>query len=230
MTCRSIILTLLTPYLLFSQGQKNNYFTGVSEPKWNEREGSDNGIKGVSLGVLFQGQTKYPSAYYGPRVDGLFNDGAYHFIIDVYYKKYIIGFQLTDEFLYLQKFDDNGAAWKPRGFNGSFSSLTRSYWFTLGYNIFGNLNVKTGIGFRSGPKESLTNKKFTATQVAENFDFLNPLNVINTLKNLEEFSEIDYSLSITYPIKVYGKFGLVPELGYTIKHGGLLTGISVIYR
>ena len=45
MTCRSIILTLLTPYLLFSQGQKNNYFTGVSEPKWNEREGSDNGIK-----------------------------------------------------------------------------------------------------------------------------------------------------------------------------------------
>jgi hypothetical protein len=41
----------------------------------------------------------------------------------------------------------------------------------------------------------LTNKKFSATQVAENFDFLNPLNVINALKNLEEFSEIDYSLS-----------------------------------
>jgi len=60
------------------------------------------------LGLLFQGQTKYPSAYYG-----LFNDGASHFIIDVYYKKYIIGFQLTEEFLYLQKFDDNGAAWKP---------------------------------------------------------------------------------------------------------------------
>lgn len=56
MTCRSIILTLLTPYLLFSQGQKKNYFTGVSEPKWNEREGSDNGIKGVSLGCCFRGR------------------------------------------------------------------------------------------------------------------------------------------------------------------------------
>ena len=55
MTCRSIILTLLTPYLLFSQAQKN-YFTGVSEPKWNEREGSDNGIKGVSLGVFLKTQ------------------------------------------------------------------------------------------------------------------------------------------------------------------------------
>ena len=79
MTCRSIILTLLTPYFLFSQGQKNKYFTGVSEPKWNEREGSDNGFKGVLLGFLFQGQTKYPSAYYGSRFDGLFNDGAYLF-------------------------------------------------------------------------------------------------------------------------------------------------------
>jgi len=56
------------------------------------------------------------------------------------------------------------------------------------------------------------------------------LNVINTLKQLDEFSEIDYSLSITYPIKVYGKFGLVPELGYTIKNAGVLTGISIIYQ
>jgi len=120
MTCRSIILTLLTPYLLFSQGQKNNYFTGVSEPKWNEREGSDNGIKGVSLGVLFQGQTKYPRAYYGPRVDGLFNDGAYHFIIDVYYKKYIIGFQLTDEFLYLKSLMTMVPHGNPEGLMGAF--------------------------------------------------------------------------------------------------------------
>jgi hypothetical protein len=51
----------------------------------------------------------------------------------------------------------------------------------------------------------------------------------NTVPSLENFSEIDYSLSITYPIKVYGKLGVVPELGYTLKHGGLLTGISLIY-
>ena len=116
------------------------------------------------------------------------------------------------------------------GFNGSYSSLTRSYWLTLGYNIISNLNVKLGVGFRSGPKESLTNKNFTVSQLAEGYDFSDPLNVINTLKQLDEFSEIDYSLSITYPIKVYGKFGLVPELGYTIKHAGVLTGISIIYQ
>ena len=101
---------------------------------------------------------------------------------------------------------------------------------TLGYNIISNLNVKLGVGFRSGPKESLTNKNFTVSQLAEGYDFSDPLNVINTLKQLDEFSEIDYSLSITYPIKVYGKFGLVPELGYTIKHAGVLTGISIIYQ
>jgi hypothetical protein len=47
------------------------------------------------------------------------------------------------------------------------------------------------VGFRSGPKESLTNKNFTVSQLAEGYDFSDPLNVINTLKQLDEFSEID---------------------------------------
>ena len=48
---------------------------------------------------------------------------------------------------------------------------------TLGYNIISNLNVKLGVGFRSGPKESLTNKNFTVSQLAEGYDFSDPLNV-----------------------------------------------------
>ena len=182
------------------------------------------------MGLLFQGQSKYPNPYYGPEVGGLHNDGAYHFIVDVYYNRLILGFQLSDEFLYLEKFD-NGAAWKPRGFNDSYSSLTRAYWFTLGYNIIktSNINIKLGIGFRSGPNESITNKDYTAAQVADGYDFSNPESIFNTSQTLDKFSEIDYSLSINYPIKIFGKLGIVPEVGYTIKHGGLLTGISIIY-
>ena len=227
---KSLALILILPLFLFSQTKKNNGFQSVTPAKLLERAYSSAGFKGISLGILFQGQSKYPSPYYGPKVDGLFSDGAYHFTIDFYYKKFIVGFQLSDEFLYLEKFDDNGAVWKPRGFNGSYSSLTRSYWLTLGYNIISKLNVKLGVGYRNGPKESLTNKNLTASQVAEGFYFSDPLNVINTLKQIDEFSEIDFSLSVNFPIKVYSKFGLVPELGYTIKHGGVLTGISIIYQ
>ena len=32
--------------------------------------------------------------------------------------------------------------------------------------------------------------------------------IFNTSKALDKFSEIDYSLSINYPVKVYGKFGI----------------------
>ena len=182
------------------------------------------------MGLLVQGQTKYPKPYLGPEVGGLYNEGAYHFILDVYYNRLILGFQLSDEFLYLENFDANGAVWKPRGFNGSYSSLTRAHWFTLGYNIIktSNINIKLGVGFRSGPNESITNKDYTAAQVAEGYDFSNPESIFNTSQTLDKFSEIDYSLSITYPIKIYGKLGIVPEVGYTIKHGGLLTGISTV--
>jgi len=219
-------LLLLTLLLVF--------FSGFSQDdKYNnlvlDRTTKARGFKGFSLGFLVQGQIKYPHPYYGPKVGGLYDDGAYHFTIDVYFKKFILGFQLSDEFLYLEKFD-NGAAWKPRGFNGSYSSLTRAYWFNLGYNIINNINLKLGIGFRSGPKQPLTNRSFTASEVAENFDYENPLHIFNTSNSLNEFNEIDYSLSITYPIKVYDSFGIVPELGYTFKHAGLLTGFSIIYR
>ena len=197
---------------------------------WNSRGNSAGGFKGVSLGLLVQGQTKYPNPYYGPEVISLHNDGAYHFIVDIYYNKFILGFQLSDEFLYLEKFD-NGAVWKPRGFNSSYSSLTRAYWLTLGYNIINNsnINVKLGVGFRSGPNESLTNKDYAAFEIVDGYDYSNPESIFNTSQTLDKFSEIDYSLSITYPIKIYGKLGIVPEIGYTIKHGGLLTGISIIY-
>ena len=212
-----LILLLFCSFFSFSQD-------------WNSRGNSAEGFKGVSIGLLAQGQSKYPNPYYGPEVGGLHNDGAYHFIVDVYYNRLILGFQLSDEFLYLEKFD-NGAAWKPRGFNGSYSSLTRAYWFTLGYNIIktSNINIKLGIGFRSGPNESITNKDYTASDIANGYDYSNPKSIFNTSQGLNKFSEIDYSLSINYPIKIYGKLGIVPELGYTVKHGGLLTGISIIY-
>ncbi|MGY8923801.1 MAG: hypothetical protein ACKVJR_08730 [Flavobacteriales bacterium] len=215
---RVIYILILLPIFSFSQ-------------EWNSRSNSSEGLKGVSVGLLFQGQTKYPKPYLGPEVGGIYNDGAYHFIVDVYYNRFIIGFQLSDEFLYLEKID-NGAVWKPRGFNGSYSSLTRAYWFTLGYNIidYSNINVKLGVGYRSGPKESFTNNNYTAAQVADGYDYSNPESIFNASQLLiNNFSEIDFSLSITYPIKIYRKFGIVPELGYTIKHGGLLTGISIIY-
>ena len=212
-----LILLLFCSFFSFSQ-------------EWNLRTTTKKRLKGISVGLLFQGQSKYPNPYYGPEVGGLHNDGAYHFIVDVYYNRLILGFQLSDEFLYLEKFD-NGAAWKPRGFNDSYSSLTRAYWFTLGYNIIktSNINIKLGIGFRSGPNESITNKDYTAAQVADGYDFSNPESIFNTSQTLDKFSEIDYSLSINYPIKIFGKLGIVPEVGYTIKHGGLLTGISIIY-
>ena len=215
---RVIYILILLPIFSFSQ-------------EWNSRSNSSEGLKGVSVGLLFQGQTKYPKPYLGPEVGGIYNDGAYHFIVDVYYNRFIIGFQLSDEFLYLEKID-NGAVWKPRGFNGSYSSLTRAYWFTLGYNIinYSNINVKLGVGYRSGPKESFTNNNYTAAQVADGYDYSNPESIFNASQLLiNNFSERDFSLSITYPIKIYRKFGIVPELGYTIKHGGLLTGISIIY-
>ena len=216
------LFIMLLPLFLFSQEVRNTL--------WNKKSDSGDGFKSVSIGFLFQGQTKYPNPYYGPEVVGLHDDGAYHFIVDVYYNRFILGFQLSDEFLYLEKFD-NGAVWKPRGFNGSYSSLTRAYWFTLGYNIIktSNINIKLGIGFRSGPNESITNKDYTASDIANGYDYSNPKSIFNTFQGLNKFSEIDYSLSINYPIKIYGKLGIVPELGYTVKHGGLLTGISIIY-
>jgi len=209
------LVFMIMPLLLFSQ-------------QWNERARAGDGLVGVSVGLLVEGQTRYPTPYYGPEVNGLFNDGAYHLILDIYYDRFIFGVQLSDEFLFLEKFENN-AVWKPRGFNKSYASLTRTYWLTVGYNVLLNLNIKGGVGYRRGPLKPLTNRGYTATEVAQGFDYSNPESIYNTTPSLNTFSEIDYSISITYPIKVFGKFGLVPEIGYTIKHGGLLTGISIIY-
>ena len=203
-------------------------FTSFSQD-WNDRAGSGVGLNGFSLGLILQGQTKYPEPYLGPKVNGLYNDGAYHFILDIYYNRFLIGFQLSDEFLYLEKFDSDGSVWKPRGYNNSYSSLTRTYWFTIGYNVINNFNIKFGAGLRIGPKRQLTNKNYTPTEIAYGYNYLNPESIFNTSNPQAKFSEIDYCLSINYPIKVYGKFGIVPEIGYTIKHGGLLTGLSIIY-
>ena len=51
--------------------------------------------------------TKYPT-HITDQVRGLFNDGAYHVLIDAYVSKLIFGFQLTDEYLYLEKIDNSG--------------------------------------------------------------------------------------------------------------------------
>ncbi|MDG1761743.1 MAG: hypothetical protein P8H38_00620 [Flavobacteriaceae bacterium] len=212
---KRLLIIALAPLLLYSQ-------------KWSDRAYTGDGLVGISLGFLFEGQTQYPDPYYGPEVTGLYNDGAYHFILDIYFNRFIIGLQVSDEFLYLEKFDGD-MVWKPRGFNQSFASLTRTYWISLGYNILNNFNLKFGIGLRRGPESPFTSKGFTASEVAQGFNYENLEVLYNTVPSLENFSEIDYSLSITYPIKVYGKLGVVPELGYTLKHGGLLTGISLIY-
>ncbi len=212
---KSLLVFSLAPLFLFAQ-------------KWNDRASSGDGLVGISIGFLVEGQTKYPNPYYGPEVNGVYNDGAYHLTLDVYYNKFIIGVQLTDEFLYLEKFDDN-AVWKPRGFNRSFSSLTRSYWLKLGYNIMYNFNVKLGVGIRRGPQNQLINRGYTAGDVATGFEYSNPNSIYNISQTLDTFSEIDYSISVTYPIRVFKKIGLVPELGYNFKHGGLLTGLSIIY-
>ena len=212
---KGFFLFCLAPLFLFSQ-------------KWNDRASSGDGLVGISLGFLLEGQTKYPTPYYGPQRTGLYNDGAYHLTLDIYYNKFILGIQFAEEFLYLEQFDQ-GAVWKPRGFNESFSSLTRSYWINLGYNVLYNFNVKLGVGLRTGPHKQSIHRGSTAADVALGFDYTDPNSPYNTRASLNTFKEFDYALSITYPIRVYGKFGLVPELGYHVKHGGFLTGLSVIY-
>jgi len=187
-------------------------------------------LKGVSLGLLVQGQTKYPSPYYGPEVKGLYNDGAYHFIADVYIGDLLIGFQLTDEYLYLEKTDSNGGMWKPRGFNNSYSSLTRSYWVSLGYNVYDNFNLKTSIGFRNGPVESILLKNLYSSEIATGFDYTDPSIIYNQSTNFsDKYSEIDFSLSINYLFQIHENFGVLPELGYSFKHGGIISGVGIMF-
>ena len=213
-----ILLVILIPF--FSYSQKTDVLARASMRY----------LKGVSLGLLVQGQTKYPSPYYGPEVKGLYNDGAYHFIADVYIGDLLIGFQLTDEYLYLEKTDSNGGVWKPRGFNNSYSSLTRSYWVSLGYNVYDNFNLKASLGFRNGPSESILLKNLSASEIALGFDYSDTSNIFNqSIASTEKYSEIDFSLSVNYLLPVHKNFGIVPEIGYSFKHGGIISGVSIMF-
>ena len=213
-----ILLVILIPF--FSYSQKTDVLARASMRY----------LKGVSLGLLVQGQTKYPSPYYGPEVKGLYNDGAYHFIADVYIGDLLIGFQLTDEYLYLEKTDINGGVWKPRGFNNSYSSLTRSYWVSLGYNVYDNFNLKASLGFRNGPSESILLKNLSTSEIALGFDYSDTSNIFNqSIASTEKYSEIDFSLSVNYLLPVHKNFGIVPEIGYSFKHGGIISGVSIMF-
>ena len=213
-----ILLVILIPF--FSYSQKTDVLARASMRY----------LKGASLGLLVQGQTKYPSPYYGPEVKGLYNDGAYHFIADIYIGDLLIGFQLTDEYLYLEKTDSNGGVWKPRGFNNSYSSLTRSYWVSLGYNVYDNFNLKASLGFRNGPSESILLKNLSASEIALGFDYTDTSNIFNqSIASAEKYSEIDFSLSVNYLLPVHKNFGIVPEIGYSFKHGGIISGVSIMF-
>lgn len=216
-----IILFLISPFVF---PQSDDYSNVVLDRTTQSRA-----FKGFSLGLLIQGQIKYPHPYYGPKVNDLYNDGAYHFVVDFYIKKFIIGFQMTDEYLYLQTIDDVGAVWKPRGFNGSYSSLTRAYWISLGYNVFDNFNLKISIGFRNGPSESVLMKNKPPSDISNGYNYNDTSNIFNQSTNsINKYSEVDFSVSVNYPVIIYRKIGIVPELGYSFKHGGLISGISLI--
>jgi len=66
-----LLVFILIPLYLFSQ-------------KWNNKASSGGGLVGIPMGFLVEEQTKYPNPYYGPEVNVLFNDGAYHFTFNVY--------------------------------------------------------------------------------------------------------------------------------------------------
>ena len=100
------------------------------------------------------------------------------------------------------------------------SSWTRSYWIKIGYNVIENFNLKFGLRIRNGPYKNVTNKTITAFGVAEWFDFLNPEIIYNTFQSLDRYNTLDYPVSITHPIRVFKKFGIVPEIGCNFRHGG----------
>ena len=45
----------------------------------------------------------------------------------------------------------------------------------------------------------------------------------------QKYSEIDFSLSVNYILKIYQNFGIVPEIGYTFNHGGITSGLSIMF-
>ena len=220
-----IIFLFLSSYI-YSQDWKEQSI------QWNRRSGdSEKLIKGFSVGFLIQGQTKYPSPYLGPEIKGKFNDGAYHFIIDLYLKKFILGFQISDEYFFIENVNDDGSIWKPRGFNGSFSSLTRGYWISFGYNIWDKLYIKSSFGFRTGPSNNLLNANKTFENVANGFNFTDTSLFYNSNRTLiQDYSEKDFLLSINYLIQIAGKLNFSPEFGYSYVYGGITFGSALHYK
>ena len=120
--------------------------------------------------------------------------------------------------------------WKPRGFNGSFSSLTRSIWFSLGYRFWNKVSAKLSFGLRSGPYDPIFHKDKIAAVVANGFDFTNPNSLFNSTSSLvKDFSETDVLISINYPVPLLENLSIAPEIGYTLNYGGLTTGLSLVY-
>lgn len=213
------------PLLCYSQDWK------YQQNVWNKRTDNINILKGVGSGFMFYGQTAYPEDYYGPEIAGIFSDGAYGYFIDVYLKKFILGIQFSDEYYFIAYEDNNGQIWKPRGFNGSFSSRTRSIWLSTGYAIWNILYIKINAGIRSGPSEAIIFKNTTFEKVASGFDFTDPFNYYNRNTNeLPNFSELDFSFSMNYPFDILPQFSVVPEIGYTINYGALMLGLGIKYN
>ena len=62
------------------------------------------------------------------------------------------------------------------------------------------------------------------------FDYSDPENIFNQSTTfVDKYSEIDFSLSINYILQIHENFGIVPELGYSFKHGGIISGISIMF-
>lgn len=196
---------------------------------WNQRvERGGELIKGIGFGFSAQGQTNYPKQYFGPTVDGLYNDGAYGLYIDLYIKNLILGLQLTDEYFFITGGRDTAITWKPRGFNKSFSSLTRTFWLSLGYSLFSEAYFKINIGLRRGPFEGIMYSKTPFNEVASGFDFEDTSSLYTNNELLSNsFSEIDFTLGFNYPIHISEKLSFVPELGYSFRYGGIITALSL---
>jgi hypothetical protein len=79
---------------------------------------------------------------------------------------------------------------------------TESFWLTSGFKSVGNLYIKVGAGLRS--------------------DVYN-----ESLRKTEEYSAKDFSIGISYPIKI-SWFGIVPEVYYT-KSKYLGYGLSLMF-
>ena len=224
-----LILLLFYSFFIFSQDKSVTDFKEIKKTIDEVFDrGNDKIFKGFSLGLLVQGQTKYPTPYFGPEVSGLYNNGAYHYVVDFYIKNFLVGFQLTDEYFYIENIESSGAVWKPRGYNGSYSSLTRAYWISLGYNVFNDLNLKFSVGFRNGPTKSILMSDKNPSEISQGFNYDNPSIFFNqSVNSIDKYSEVDYSLSVNYPIRLYKNFKLVPELGYSFKYAGIMAGVSV---